>query len=90
MEKWLWGDRIQRYFLVYFYSFILYQFKSFFDLLLMFGNLVQTTGLADIDYDFPSRPGDDEDDEYDEPCPVLLKPDLHEQLDYDDPVQKYS
>ena len=56
----------------------------------MFGNLVQTTGLADIDYDFPSRPGDDEDDEYDEPCPVLLQPDLNEQLDYDDPVQKYS
>ena len=43
-----------------------------------------------MDYDFPSGPGDDEDDEYDEPCPVLLQPDIHEQLDYDDPVQKYS
>lgn len=45
----------------------------------------------DVDYDFPTNPGDDNDDEeYDEPCPLLPQPDLHEQLDYDDPVQKYT
>jgi len=54
------------------------------------GHTSETNGEADIDYDFPTRPVDDEDDEYDEPCPVLLQSDHHEQLDYDDPVQKYS
>ena len=36
-RKWLWGDRIQRYFLVYLCSFIFYQFKSFFNVLLIYG-----------------------------------------------------
>jgi len=50
-----------------------------------------TTDEEDIDYDFPTNPGDnDDEEEYDEPCPLLPQPDLHEQLDYDDPVQKYS
>merc|ERR1719154_709764 len=52
-------------------------------------NITQKGGKEDADYDFPT-PGDDEDDEYDEPCPVFLQTDHHEQLDYDDPVQKYS
>jgi len=51
---------------------------------------IQTKFGEDVDYDFPTGSGEDEDDEYDEPCPVLLKSDHHEQLDYDDPVQKYS
>jgi len=51
---------------------------------------IQTKGGEDVDYDFPTGSDDGEDDEYDEPCPVLLQSDHHEQLDYDDPVQKYS
>jgi len=43
---------------------------------------------VDIDYDFPTNPGD-EDEEYDEPVPLVPQHDAHEQLDYDDPVQKY-
>ena len=50
----------------------------------------QLNNEVDIDYDFPTGPGDEEDEEYDEPCPVLPQQDLHEQLDYDDPVQKYQ
>jgi len=49
----------------------------------------QINGGEDIDYDFPARPGDDGEEEYDEPCPVHVQVDDHEQLDYDDPVQKY-
>merc|ERR1712106_1023912 len=37
------------------------------------GHTSETNGEVDIDYDFPTRPVDDEDDEYDEPCPVLLQ-----------------
>jgi len=52
----------------------------------------QINGGEDIDYDFPARPGEDGEEEYDEPCPVHVQVDDHddhEQLDYDDPVQKY-
>jgi len=53
-------------------------------------HLMELNNEVDIDYDFPTGPGDEDDEEYDEPCPVLPQQDLHEQLDYDDPVQKYQ
>jgi len=52
-------------------------------------NHLEKVESLDIDYDFPSQPVEDE--EYDEPCPVVVQQeDSHEQLDYDDPVQRYS
>ena len=51
---------------------------------------LQAAVVTDEDYDFPAAAHEYE--EYDEPCPVLpnigqLEPE--QELDYDDPVQRY-